>query len=189
MTVTTYAMGILKEEFSEQQVLVPCIENGVFFSESTEDLPEFIPITTFQADWNETDSDSVAFIKNKPTFSSRSQSSATRSLNNVFQISSTRDSLVNYSVEISCTLNLATGQAGTVYLEIASDSSFTSNVQEVARFYNQNSGSLTIGLNLTQSTASTLSGYVPAGYYCRLRTENAIGTPTFTYRSGQEVLL
>ena len=146
----------------------------------------------------------------KGSYLSRSQSSANRSLNNVFQISSSRDALVNYSVEISCVLNLATGEAGIVYLEIASDYSFTSDVQEMARFYNQNngsltiftsdvqevvrfynqnSGSLTIGLNLTQSTASTLSGYVPAGYYCRLRTENAIGTPTFTYRSGQEVLL
>lgn len=119
----------------------------------------------------------------------RSQSSASRSLNSAFQPSSTRDCLVNYSVDITTSITLTTGQSGTVFLEIASDSGFTTNVQELGRFLNGNTGTLTLGLSLTQSVTGTLSGYVPAGYYARLRTVNNTSTPTFTYRSGQEVLL
>lgn len=124
-----------------------------------------------------------------PVTISRSQSSASRSLNTVFQISTTRDSLVNYSVDISCVLSLTSGQTGTAFLEIATNSGFTTGVQEVCRFVNGNTGTLTIGLNLTQNCTGGLNGFIPAGYFCRIRTANTTGTPTFTYRSGQEVLL
>lgn len=119
----------------------------------------------------------------------RNQSSASRSLNSAFQPSATRDAFVNYSVDIACTLSLVTGQTGTVFLEIATNSAFTTGVQEIGRTVNGNTGTLTIGLNLTQNTTGTVGGFVPAGYYCRLRTDNTVGTPTFTYRSGQEVLM
>lgn len=144
-----------------------------------------IPAAQVNSDWNAVSG--VAQILNKPP--SRSQSSASRSLNTIFQVSSTRDCLVNYSVDIATTLSLTTGQSGTVFLEIASDSGFTTNVQELARFVNGNTGTLTIGLSLTQNVTGTLTGYVPTAYYSRLRTANNTGTPTFTYRSGQEVLL
>ncbi len=140
-----------------------------------------------QSNWTQSNSSSQDFIKNKPA--SRSQSSASRSLNSGFQISTTRDSLVNYSVDISCSLTLVTGQSGTVFLEIASDSGFTTNLQELGRFTNANTGTLAVGLALTQSVTGTVSGYVPPAYYCRLRSSNNTGTPTFNYRSGQEVLL
>lgn len=146
-----------------------------------------IPAAQVQVDWTQASTGAVDYIKNKPA--ARSQSPASRSLNSGFQISTTRDSLVNYSVDVSATLSLVTGQVGTVFLEIASDSGFTTNLQELGRFVNGNSGTLTIGLNLTQNVTGTLSGFVPSGYYARLRTANTTGTPTFTYRSGQEVLL
>lgn len=148
-----------------------------------------IPAAQIQSDWNQANISALDYIKNKPSISSRTQSSASRSLNSVFQISSTRDCLVNYSVDIGTSLSLTTGQTGTVYLEIASDSAFTNNVQELSRFLNGNGGTLTIGLALTQNVTGTLSGYVPLGYYVRLRTQNNTSTPTFTYRSGQEILL
>lgn len=141
-------------------------------------------VPQIQSDWNQTNSASLDFIKNKPT---RIQSSASRPLNSVFQISATKDCLVSYSVDISSSITLATGQSGTVFLEIASDSGFTSNVQELGRFVNGISGTLAVGLNLVQDVTGTLSGYVPAGYYCRMRTANNTGTPTFNYRSGQEI--
>lgn len=151
-----------------------------------------IPAVQIQSDWSQASSGALDFIKNKPTIPSiptRSQSSVSRSLNTAFQISATRDSLVNYSVDISCTMSLTSGQTGTVFLEIASDSGFTTNVQELARGVNGNTGALTIGLNLTQIGTATISGYVPSSYYCRIRTANTSSTPTFNYRSGQEILL
>lgn len=119
----------------------------------------------------------------------RSQASASRSLNSGFQISTTRDSLVNYSVDVSCTATLLGGQTGTVFLEVASDSGFTTNLQEVARSVNGNSVSLAIAITVIQNVTGTLTGYVPAGYYVRIRTANTVGTPTFSYRSGQEIQL
>lgn len=140
-----------------------------------------------QSNWTQASSGAVDFIKNKPA--ARSQSSASRSLNSGFQVSTTRDSLVNYSVDVSTSATLIGGQTGTVFLEIASDSGFTTNLQELARFVNGNAVSLAIAITITQNVTGTLSGYVPANYYCRLRTANTVGSPSFAFRSGQEILL
>lgn len=120
---------------------------------------------------------------------SRSQASASRSLNGCFQVSASRDALVNYSVDVSTSATLLGGQTGTVFLETFTDSSCTAGTQEVARFVNGNSVSLAIAVTVTQNLTGTLTGYVPAGRYVRLRTENTTGTPSFAYRSGQEVQL
>lgn len=112
-----------------------------------------------------------------------------RTLNSAFQISSTRAAFVNYSVDIATSVSLIGGQVGTVYLEYANDSGFTSGVTEVGRFVNGQTGTLVVGLTLNQTNTAQLSGIVPAGKYVRLRTQNNTGTPTFTYRSSQEVLL
>lgn len=119
----------------------------------------------------------------------RSFSSATRSLNSVFQISTTRDVLASYSVDISTSVSLAGGAVGTVYLEYADDSSFTTGVTEVGRFVNGNTGTLVVGLTLNQTNTAPVSGVIPTSKYVRLRTQNNTGSPTFTYRSGQEVSL
>lgn len=113
----------------------------------------------------------------------------TRTLNSAFQISTARAAQVSYAVDIACALSLTTGQSGTVFLEYADDSGFTTNVVSVNQFSNANTGSLTIGLNLTQTLTGTLSGMIPEGKYVRLRTANVTSTPTFTYRTGQEVLV
>lgn len=124
------------------------------------------------------------------TASGRSFANPGRSLNgSAFQISSTRDAVVSYSVDVACTLSLTSGQQGTVYLRYADDSGFSTNITEVCRFVNGNTGTLTIGLNLTQNATGTLSGVIPAGKYVKLVTENNTGSPTFTYRRAQEVLL
>lgn len=113
---------------------------------------------------------------------------ATRALNTAFRPSVTRNTIVNYSVDITTSVSLSGGAVGTVFLEYADDSAFTTNVVEMCRFVNGNTGTLVIGLTLDQTVTAPLGGYVPAGKYVRLRTANITGTPTFTYRSGQEVL-
>lgn len=113
----------------------------------------------------------------------------TRALNTCFQVSSTRDALVSYSVDIATSLSLTAGQQGTVYLRIYSDAGCSTGTQELTRFVNGQTGTLTIGLALTQNVTGTLTGIVPAGAYVQLVTQNNTGTPTFTARPGQEVLL
>jgi hypothetical protein len=43
-------------------------------------------------------------------------------------------------------------------------------------------------LNVANIGTATLSGFVPAGKFVRLVTTNVSGTPTFTFRNGQETI-
>lgn len=124
-----------------------------------------------------------------PTSNAPSQSSASRSLNSAFQISATRNAQVSYSVQITVTASIAGGQNGDVILEIASDSGFTGNVQTLAISGLGQTYTLAVALQGVQPQTGVVSGFVPAGYYARLRTVNNVGTPSFSYRAGQEVLL
>ena len=120
---------------------------------------------------------------------SYSQSSASRSLNTAFQVSATQNALVTYSVQITVTASIAGGQNGDVVLEIASNSGFTTNVQTLAISGVGQTYTLAVALQGVQPQTSPVSGFVPAGYYVRLRTVNNTGTPGFSYRAGQEILL
>jgi hypothetical protein len=119
----------------------------------------------------------------------RSQSAQTRTLNSGFQISSTRDALAFYSVQMTVTASIGGGQDGDVFLDIASDSGFTTNLQTLAVGPCSQTYTLAISLQGVQKCSLTVSGYVPAAYYTRLRTVNNTGTPAYLYRYGQEVLL
>lgn len=118
----------------------------------------------------------------------RSQSAATRTLNTVFQVSSTRDAVVQYAVQCTVTASIGGGQDGDVFLDIASDSGFTANVQSIDVAPCSQTYTLAIALQGVQKGPANVRGYVPAGYYARIRTVNNTGTPAFAYRLGQEVL-
>lgn len=115
--------------------------------------------------------------------------SPSRSVNTAFQISSSQDAEVSYSVDITTALTLSGGAAGTVYLEYADDSGFTTNVKEVAHFTTSNTGTLVVGITLNQQATARLGGVIPAGKYVRLRTNNTTGTPTYGTPVGEEVLV
>lgn len=119
----------------------------------------------------------------------RSFSNPSRAVNTAYQPSTTRDTMVNASVSITSTISLTTGQTGTVSLQYADNSGFTTNLVTVQSFSNGNTGSLTIGLNLSQVATAALTGIVPAGKYYRLLTTNVTGTPTYGTPVVQEVLL
>jgi len=129
------------------------------------------------------------YVRGDGVVQGRSFNYTTRSLDTCFQASATRDVLATYSVDIATSLTLTSGQQGIVYLETFTDSGCTTGVQELTRFVNGQTGTLTVGLSLSQNVTGTLTGVIPAGSYVKLRTENNIGTPTFTSRSAQEVAL
>lgn len=115
----------------------------------------------------------------------RSFSVPSRALNSAaFQISASRDALVSYSIQISATISLTTGQTGTVILQMSPTSGGT--YATIGTLTNGNTGTLTIGLNLTQTQSAVLSCVIPAGYYVKLVST---GTATNTIVSQQEVLL
>lgn len=108
-----------------------------------------------------------------------------------FQVSATRDSLVNYSVTITTAvqIGLVTNVDGYAVLEIApTNSSTPGDWVEIARTPQAQNVGLAIALSSTQKGGGNLTGMVPAGYYAKIRTVNAAGTPTYAYNSGQEVL-
>lgn len=110
-------------------------------------------------------------------------------INTARQPSTTRDTLVNASVDITASLSLTTGQKGSVTLRYADDSGFTTNVVNVQVSTNGNTGTLALGLALGQIVTSTVSGIVPAGKYYELLTTNVTGSPTYGTPVIQEVLL
>lgn len=152
-----------------------------------------------QADWDQAGSSALDFIKNKPTI----PTILARSFNNApgrslvtgtgatgFQVSSTRDSFVTYSPKIVTTATIAGGQDGYTVLEIAATNSATAgDWKEIGRVENGQALSLALTLQSVQPVGASLTGMVPTGWYAKLRTVNVTGTPTFSYVSGQEVLL
>lgn len=123
-----------------------------------------------------------------PAVPARSQSAASRAFNTAFQVSATRDALVNYSVQCTITASIAGGQSCDVVLEIATDAAFTAAVQTVGIIGTGQTYTLAIAIQGVQPQTAQLTGYVPAGYYARLRTVNVSGAPVYSYRAGQEVL-
>lgn len=152
-----------------------------------------IPSAQIQSDWTQASSGSIDYIKNKPPV--RSQSSATHtfvstSSSTGFQISSTRDSNVYYNVTIAVTASIGSQSQGSIALEIAATNSTTpGDWTEISRFTNGQNLTIALAVQSVQTIGSQLSGFIPAGYYARIRTIATSGTPTNTYVSGQEVLL
>jgi hypothetical protein len=159
-------------------------------------MEEFNPAAQINSDWNAVSG--IAEILNKPSIPSlpslsfnnspgRSVVSTTGATG--FQISSTRSSLVSYSVTISTTVSLAGNSTGYVALQICSTNSATpGDWIEVARVVSGQSGTLVIGLTLNQTGGGNISAVVPSGFYAKILSVNTAGTPTYSYNSGQEVL-
>lgn len=93
------------------------------------------------------------------------------------QLSATNDTEYTATVRIANTLTLTGGSAGHVDLVCDASSSPTTVVETVGA---ENTGTLTIGLALTQSSTAVLRWRSPAGHYCRLTTTNDTGTPIYT---------
>lgn len=107
-----------------------------------------------------------------------------------FQVSSIKDSFVTYTAKITTTATIAGGQEGYVVLEVAATNSTTAgDWKEVGRVTNGQALSLALTLQSIQPVSGSVSAFVPAGYYVKVRSVNTTGTPTYIMVSGQEVLL
>lgn len=119
---------------------------------------------------------------------SRTFTNPSRSLNTAFQVSATQDAFVSYTVDVGATLTITGGQTGTVTLQYADNSGMSTNLVTVQSSANGNTGTLTVGLSLTQTSTAALTGRIPAGKFVRIATANTVGTPSFTFRAAQEVI-
>lgn len=106
-----------------------------------------------------------------------------------FQVSSTRNADVSYSVTIVSTASISGSAVGYIALEIcATNSATASDWVEVSRVPNGQAVSLAVVLQSISTGGGVLTASIPAGYYVKLRSVNTTGTQTFTYNSGQETL-
>lgn len=107
-----------------------------------------------------------------------------------FRLSTSTNANVNYSATITTTASIGSGTSGTLVLEEAATNSATStDWAEVGRCTNGQTITLAIVLQSIQTIGCQLSAYVPTGYYVKIRSINTLGTPTYAFNSGQEVLL
>lgn len=109
-------------------------------------------------------------------------SSGARNFNQAYQISTTKYVDLSVSPQITCTLSLAGGQSGQIFLEFSADGS--TNWKTCGISAGSNTGSLTIGLNTAQITGSPMTIILLPGYYWRLRTNNVTGSPTYVFNGG-----
>lgn len=135
-----------------------------------------------------TDIESVAPVARVASSETRSIVTGTGATG--FQVSATRDAQVNYNTTIVTAATLLNGAVGSVVLEIAPTNSATAgDWVEIGRLTNGQVFSLAVAIGCTQTISGQVGGYIPAGYYAKLRSINTTGTPTYSYNSGQKVLL
>lgn len=143
-----------------------------------------LPSAQIQSDFAQTNPSSLDYVKNRPgrTFTA----GTSRTLNSSFQISTTNDVLVNYSIDVVSTASIAGGgQDGGIILETSPNNSTWTTIDNA---HNQNSVSLAIILNAIQNVTVHVSGMIPSGYWVRIRTVQTTGAPTFSFRMGNETL-
>jgi hypothetical protein len=109
-----------------------------------------------------------------------------RSLGSAFQPSATRPVLAIYSARVSCVLTLTSGQAGRV--ELLSDAANPPTTIR-ARVAGGCTGTLSVGLALTDTAEAPLVYLVPAAHYVLLRSVNETGTPTYSLTTQAEETL
>lgn len=124
-----------------------------------------------------------------PTVAARSFAYPTRSLSTCFQISSTRDAQVSYGVDISTTVTLGGTPQGTVFLRTYTNSACSTGQQTIISSTAGQPTTLSVTVGQQMVGTANLSGMIPAGLWVQIETQNNSGTPTYTARQGEEVLL
>lgn len=122
-------------------------------------------------------------FKQPPEYRQPMAQVVTKALNTSYQLSTARDAMVSYSVNITSTLSISGGQSGSINLQTSPNNSTWTTI---ATATNNNTGTLVIGLNTSNSQSIALTGFVPQGYYVRLSTT---GASAFSWVAGMEVLL
>jgi hypothetical protein len=113
-----------------------------------------------------------------------SANAATRATNSTtFQVSSTRNAWVAYTIRINCTATIGSASSGTVALQYSTNNG--SSWIDVSQLENSNTVSLAIVLNSNTTQTSVLYGFIPFGTIQRIVTTTA-GTTTVTFVRGQE---
>lgn len=119
--------------------------------------------------------------------STPSVSYSNRSLNSCFQVSTSKDAFVAYSVDVDTAISLGGGANGQVALRTYSDSGCTTDGHTIQQGKAGLTGTVVIGLAVNNPSSVSLGGVITRGRYAKLETTNLTGTPTYTVQATQEV--
>lgn len=111
-----------------------------------------------------------------------------RTLGTAFQPSTTKNTLVHYTVSITTALTVSGGQSGRVDLWVGPTSSLSSS-NSVAAVSSALTGTVVIGVAMGQVGGGELSYEVPRGYWAELSTTNVTGSPTYAITEQSEETL
>jgi hypothetical protein len=117
-----------------------------------------------------------------PSYSLDTINTTSRNFNQAYQVSATKYVDITISSSIVCTLSLSGGQSGNIQLQVSPNG--TTGWKTWGTLVSSNTGTLTIGLNTSQSSGSPLFAPLAPGEYWRLATTNTTGTPTFSFLGG-----
>lgn len=109
-------------------------------------------------------------------------SNVTRSLNTSYQPNTQRETICVYNIRITSNAVVLTGSRMEVFFETSPNNSTWTAMGDGE--YGVNSGVL-----ITSAGTVTISGWVPKGYYFRIRTNNVFGTPTAATAKGYDISL
>ena len=111
----------------------------------------------------------------------------TASAANGFQLSTSSDFAVSYTVSVSTTASIGSPSSAYVVLEISpTNSTNAASWQEIGRVANAQNITLAALLTSVQSTTAPISATIPVGYYARLQGVSVSGTTGWSFVSGQE---
>lgn len=164
--------------------------NGIVASVNADDSASYF--TTFSLEYvDSTTQDSInasistalsAFI---PTPVAKSFATPTRTAGTAFQISTTRDASVVYSIPITSNATLVAGSQSSATLQYADNSAMTTNLVTLpGDAFGVASGLLVSGIGSLK-----LLGLIPAGKWVKITMSNLAGTPTLGAIVAQEVLI
>lgn len=108
-----------------------------------------------------------------------------RTLNSCYQISATKDARFHYTVDVTTALSLTSGAQGTVTMTSYTNSACSTGAQVVTDGTAAQTGSLVIGLNVSQVISVAIDGDAKGGTWLKMTTANTVGTPTFSLRGAQ----
>lgn len=147
-----------------------------------------------QADWNQSDTGALDYIKNKPTITPNTRTTSSLSLSFVgsgatgTQISTTKDSTIRVNVLTSTTATIGGASVSAVTLKkCETNDSTEGNWTTVAVLENNQTISLALVLQSIQVMKGQLVADIPAGWYVKLVASGS-GTHTEGFISGEKTI-
>ena len=121
-----------------------------------------------------------------PATASRSFSTPSRTLNTCFQISSTRDALFSYAIDVTTTVTLGGTPEGAVFARSYTNSGCSTGQVDIISGSNGQPTTLAVVVGQSIKGSINLSGMSQAGTWLRLETSAVSGSPTFAIRAAQQ---